>query len=281
MTTVAAPLDASALARAEQNRLALRSFGALLLRDLEVVRKTIPFFLLRTVTQPLLFVFVFAYVFPKIGQGVGGSGAGASAFSTLLAPGMVAAAIIFQGIQSVALPLVQEFGYTREIEDRVMAPLPVWAIGLAKICSGALQSAIAAVIVVPFVLTIPVSSVNLDINWIELVTVGALACMLGGSLGLAVGTRVEPRQVPLIFSVLVIPMTMLGAVYYPWEHLSPIAWLKWAVLINPLLYMSEGLRMALTSFPHMTTWAIYGALAAFTAFLMWLGLGGFKKRVLT
>ena len=34
---------------------------------------------------------------------------------------------IFQGIQSVSLPMVQEFGYTREIEDRVLAPMPVWA----------------------------------------------------------------------------------------------------------------------------------------------------------
>ena len=48
-------------------------------------------------------------------------------------PGVIAIACIFQGIQAVALPLVQEFGYTREIEDRVMAPLPVWAVAGGKL----------------------------------------------------------------------------------------------------------------------------------------------------
>ena len=71
-----------------------------------------------------MFVFVFTYVFPKIGQGVGGQGAGATAFSSLLVPGVVAIACVFQGIQAVALPLVQEFGYTREIEDRVHGATP-------------------------------------------------------------------------------------------------------------------------------------------------------------
>ena len=103
------------------------AFGALLLRDLTVLRKNFIEFILRTVMQPLLFVFVFTYVFPKIGQGVGGA-QGQATFSSILVPGVIAIACIFQGIQAVALPLVQEFGFTREIEDRVMAPLPVWAV---------------------------------------------------------------------------------------------------------------------------------------------------------
>ena len=96
-----------------------RVFSALLLRDLVVLRKQLGQFLPRTLLQPFLLVFVFTYVFPKIGQGVGGSGAGEAQFSTMLVAGVVGLAIMFQGIQAVALPMVQEFGYTREIEDRV------------------------------------------------------------------------------------------------------------------------------------------------------------------
>ena len=91
------------------------AFGALLLRDLTVLRKNLFEFVMRTVMQPLLFVFVFTYVFPKIGQGIGGA-KGEAAFSSLLVPGVVAIACIFQGIQAVAIPLVQDFGYSREIE---------------------------------------------------------------------------------------------------------------------------------------------------------------------
>lgn len=281
MTTAAARLDTPVFAdRRPVRRLALVAFGALLLRDLRVVRKTWRMFLARVVSQPLLVVFVFGYVFPKIGQGIGGSRESEAAFVTLLAPGMIGVATIFQGIQAVALPLVNEFGYTREIEDRVMAPVPVWAVAAAKVVSGAIQSALAAFVVVPLVLTIPSSSVDLSIRWPVLLTVGPLACLLAGSLGLAIGTFFEPRQVSLIFSIIVLPMTFLGAVYYPWEHLEAIDWLRWLVLVNPLVYMSEGLRWALTDVPHMSGWGIYGGLLAFTALLARTGIAKFRTRVL-
>src|SRR5205814_6589499 len=102
------------------------AFAGLLLRDLTVLRKNLKEFLPRTILQPFLLVFVFLYVFPTIGQGIGGGGgaAGESRFATILVAGVIGLSIMFQGIQAVALPMVQEFGYTREIEGRVVAPLP-------------------------------------------------------------------------------------------------------------------------------------------------------------
>jgi ABC-2 type transport system permease protein len=282
MTTATTALGDHELASGRPvRRLAFIAFGALLLRDLRVVRKQWRTFLARVVSQPLLVVFVFGYVFPKIGQGIGGGGAAQARFTTLLAPGMIAIAVIFQGIQAVALPLVNEFGYTREIEDRVMAPVPVWGVAAAKIFAGAVQSAIAACVVVPLVLVIPSAPVTLSISWIELLTVGPLACVLAGSLGLAIGTSFEPRQVSLIFSIIVLPMTFLGACYYPWERLGSIEWLRWAVLVNPLVYVSEGLRMAMTDIPHMSAWGVYAGLLGFTALLARIGINGFTKRVLS
>jgi ABC-2 type transport system permease protein len=256
------------------------AFGALVLRDLVVLRKGLGAFIIRTVMQPLLFVFVFTYVFPKIGQGIGGA-SGQAQFSSLLVPGVVAIACIFQGIQAVALPLVQEFSYTREIEDRVMAPLPVWAVALEKIVAGALQGVIAGMIVFPLALVIPTTTVHLSVQWFELVTFLPLAAVVGASLGLAIGTRVKPQQVPLLFSIIVLPLTFLGATYYPWATLTPILWLKYAVLVNPLVYMSEAFRTALTpQIPHMPTGVIYLALILFCAGLSWLGIDGFRRRVL-
>jgi ABC-2 type transport system permease protein len=255
------------------------AFLALLARDRAVLRKEARVFVLRTVMQPLLLLFVFTYVFPRIGQGIGGV-AGAQEFSTMLVAGVVATAMIFQGIQAVALPLVREFGYTREIEDRVLAPLPVWAVAVAKIVSGALQALLAGLIVFPLALVVPVDGIRLDIHWAALAAVAPLAAVAGASLGLTIGTRVQPNQVPLMFSVIVLPMTFLGATYYPWARLTPIPWLKVAVLANPLVYMSEGFRMALTPVPAMPAPAVYGALVGFTALLAWLGIGGFRKRVM-
>ena len=127
------------------------AFGALLLRDLTVLRKGLGIFIARTLVQPFLLVFVFLFVFPQIGQGIGGGGgaSGESSFATVLVAGVVALSIMFQGIQAVALPLANEFGYTKEIEDRVLAPLPVSMVAIGKVVAGAIQGLIAALIVFP------------------------------------------------------------------------------------------------------------------------------------
>ncbi|HEX3807238.1 MAG TPA: hypothetical protein VHV52_10705, partial [Gaiellaceae bacterium] len=65
------------------------TFMALLGRDLRVLRRQFGQFIVRTIMQPLLFVFVFAYVFPKIGQGFHGGATGVS-FTTVLVPGLIA-----------------------------------------------------------------------------------------------------------------------------------------------------------------------------------------------
>ncbi len=53
------------------------------------------------------------------------------------------------------------------------------------------------------------------------------------------------------------------------------------VLVNPLVYMCEGFRAALTNVPTMSLWAVYPIMTAFAALFLWLGISGFRKRVLT
>jgi ABC-2 type transport system permease protein len=266
------------------------AFAGLLLRDLTVLRKNLKEFLPRTILQPFLLVFVFLYVFPTIGQGIGGGGgaAGESQFATILVAGVVGLAIMFQGIQAVALPMVQEFGYTREIEDRVLAPLPVSFVSLEKIASGALQGLFAALIVFPIAAVVHASSINihLQVHWPELLTLIPLACIMCSALGMTFGTRFDPRTVPMLFGVVVIPMTFLGGTYYAWTALAPVklsgfSWLQTLVLLNPLIYVTEGFRAALTPAHHMHLYVIYPVLLSFTALFLWQGLKGFRKRVLS
>ncbi|HEV3351483.1 MAG TPA: hypothetical protein VG076_01095 [Acidimicrobiales bacterium] len=266
------------------------AFAGLLLRDLTVLRKNLKEFLPRTILQPFLLVFVFLYVFPTIGQGIGSGGgsAGESAFATVLVAGVVGLSIMFQGIQAVALPMVQEFGYTREIEDRVLAPLPVAFVSLEKIASGALQGLLAALIVFPIAAVVHASSIHihLQVHWLELITLIPLACIMCSALGMTFGTRFDPRTVPMLFGVIVIPMTFLGGTYYAWTALEPVklggfSWLQVLVLINPLIYITEGFRAALTPAHHMHLYVIYPVLLAFTTLFLWQGLKGFRKRVLS
>lgn len=263
------------------------AFLALLLRDIRVLRKNFMQFLIRTIMQPLLFTFVFAYVFPKIGQGIGGSRAGAPGggptFSTVLLPGLIAVAIIFQGVQAVAIPLVQEFSYTKEIEDRVLAPMSVNLVGFGKVVNGALQAVISAFIVFPIVMLIHAKGQGASThgaNWALFALVLVVASFLGAAFGLLIGTAFAPQQVPLVFSIIVLPLTLLGCIYYPWSTLSPIAWLKYGVLVNPLVYMSEGMRAALTpKVHHMPVWVVLLAMLAVTGFLLAVSLRKFHQRV--
>jgi ABC-2 type transport system permease protein len=260
------------------------TFLALLARDLRVLRRQFGQFVVRTIMQPLLFVFVFAYVFPKIGQGFHG-GAGGVSFATVLVPGLIAVAINFQGIQAVALPLVQEFSYSKEIEDRVLAPVPVWMVGFEKIVAGALQSLLAAAVVFPIVFLVHAhgEAPTVHIHDVGLFVPALLfACVLAAAVGLFIGTVIDPRKITLLFAVVVIPLTFLGCVYYPWASLSPVAWLKYLVLVNPLVYMTEALRASLTpALPHMPVWAFMLALVGGSIGLTLVALRTFTQRVVT
>ena len=268
------------------SRTALR---ALLLRDLVVLRKNVGEFVARTLIQPFLLVFVFLYVFPRIGQGIG-AGAGPVAeshFATVLVPGVVSISIMFQGIQAVALQMSTEFGYTREIEDRVQAPCPIWLVAIAKVLSGAAQSALAAVIVFPIAAVVHAPGVHahLNVHWAVVLTLIPLACVAMSSLGLLLGTTFEPRNIGLMFGFVVLPLTFLGGTYYQWTRLSPVKlggfhWLQTIVLINPLIYIAEGMRAALTGISHMPLYVVYPVLIGFCAFFLALGLRNFRRRVL-
>jgi ABC-2 type transport system permease protein len=261
---------------------------ALVLRDLTVLRKNAKEFVARTLVQPFLLVFVFLYVFPKIGQGVGGSSSGSSGFATVLVPGVVGISIMFQGIQSVALQLATEFGFTREIEDRVQAPCPIWLVAVSKVLSGAMQGVIAALIVFPIAAVVHAHGVqaHLHVHWWIVLTLIPLACVAMTSLGLLLGCSFEPRNIGLMFGFVVLPVTFLGGTYYQWTRLAPVKiggfhWLQTLVLVNPLIYVAEGLRAGLTPLAHMHLYVVYPVLMAFTALFLALGIRGFRRRVLS
>jgi ABC-2 type transport system permease protein len=287
-TAPATTLAPNRIGPAAQNSKAMlytRAFFGLFLRDLYVLRRELFPFVIRVCMNPLLFLFVFTYVIPSMSAGAAMNPTGAmagSAFSTVLLPGLMAVAIMFSGIAAVALPLAQEFGITREIDDRVMCPLPVPAVAIEKICFSAVQSVIAACIVYPMAYFVPkVHPVTHIASWPFLIVVIALASLTAGALGLTIGTSVKPQQIGLIFGVVVIPITFLGCVYYPWAELTHIRWLQIGVLINPIVYMSEGLRAALTpALPHMHPLLIISMLLVSLTLLTWLGIRGFLRRVI-
>ena len=274
----------------------LRTFNAMMAREFRVLRRNSISLFTRAVMQPLLFVFVFAYVFPKIGGGfmLGGAASASAAsragtagsinFATILVPGLMASMLLMQGIMAVTFPLVMEFSWQRTIEDRALAPVPIRVLAIQKIVAGAVQSFIGAVIVFPIVLFVHAAGQAPHVhvtNWALFAVILVFASLLTSALGLLLGTLMDPRKMQMLFAVILLPATMLGCVYYPWSALHHIRWLQIAVLVNPMVYMSEGLRAVLTPvLGHMPMWAVLLALVGGTVVFGYLGTRTFTKRVL-
>ena len=111
-------------------------FFAMLRRDMRVARREAPFFLLRTAMQPLLLMIIFGYLLPKIGMLRG-------SYTATLLPGVLALSLALSAVQSVALPMVAQFGFSKEIEDRLLAPIPSHLVALELVVAGTIQGVLA------------------------------------------------------------------------------------------------------------------------------------------
>ena len=261
--------------RAPRNVRPMRVFLALLSRDVRVARRELPFFLIRTAMQPMLFIIVFGYLLPKMGFTRGG-------YQSTLLPGILAVSLMFSSTQSVVLPMVQDFGFTKEIEDRLLAPIPIWLIAVEKIVSAMVQGTIAALFVLPLARLVmgPIAGLTFAHGG-EIVLLVLLGAATASAFGLLVGVLIRPQQIGFMFSMIVTPMLFFGCAYYPWRGLDVVPWLKYAVLINPLVYIAEGMRAALTpDLPHMPLPAIVAALVTLCAIFTVLGVQRFLKRAI-
>lgn len=266
----------------------LHTFLAMMAREVRVMRKNLVSTFLRVLIQPFLFVFVFAYVLPKIGPGGGAmfaAGRGGPTFSTILLPGLIGSSILMQAMMAVTFPLMMELTWQRSITDRALAPVPIPMLGVQKIVAAGMQAFIAGLIVFPAVLFIHAKgqapSIHIG-NWPMFLLAMVAGSLLSAAGGLLLGTLIDPQKVQVLFALVLLPMTMLGCVYYPWAAMDHIRWLQIVVLANPLVYLSEGLRAALTpQIDHMPMWAILLVLIGGTVALAWFATRSFTRRVLT
>jgi ABC-2 type transport system permease protein len=253
----------------------LKVFLALLARDARVTRRELPFFLIRTTMQPLMFIIVFGFLLPKMGF------LGAQYKATLL-PGILGISLTMSAIQSVALPMMQDFGWTNEIEDRLLAPIPIPLIAIEKILVGTIQGLIAGLFVLPLARLIMGPIPGLTLTHIgETVAIALLGSATFSAIGLFMGTAIKPQQIGFMFSLIIAPMLFFGCAYYPWRGLDVVPALKYAVLINPLVYVAEGLRGVPTpAIPHMRLVVVVTVLTVMLLFVEWLGVRSFLKRAL-
>ena len=253
-----------------------KAFGAMLARDAHVARRNALLIFFQTFLQPLLFVFIF-------GRVMVGSGYMPAIYKSLLLPGIIAISMVFTGIWAVAMPLIAEFQWTREIEDRLLAPIDISWIAIEKVIAGMLQALVAGLVVLPLGWLVLRPGVDIGIKSpLEFAIMMLLVAVFASAGGLALGCTMDQQHVGLMFSLVITPMIFFGCTYYPWSALKTFPILQKAVLINPLVYASEGLRAALVpQAAHLWTAAILVALVAFDLLLLALGLRQFGKKAIS
>ena len=253
-----------------------KTFYALLSRDGHVARRNLVPTLVQNLLQPLLLTFVFGRVLTTSGMMRGD-------YKNILLPGVMAISMILSGVQAVAMPLIAEFQFTREIEDRLLAPIENGWLAVEKIVAGMIQALVAGLVVIPAAWLVMGSGVHLNITHpLEFGLVCLLSALCSSAGGLALGCSVGQTQIGLMFSIIIAPMMMFGCAYYPWSALASFSILRWAVLINPLVYASEGLRGSLVpQVPHISLWIVILALAAIDLGFLVLGLKKFHKKAVS
>jgi len=250
-----------------------KTFLALLRRDAHVARRNILPVLVQNLIQPMMFVFVF-------GRIMTGSGLLPQAYKNMLLPGIMAITMVISGAQGVAMPLIAEFQFTKEIEDRLLSPIHISWIAMEKIVAGMLQALVAGLVVIPAGWLLIGSGLDLSgTRPLVLVAILLLVALFSAASGLALGCLIGQTQVGMMFTLVLGPMIFFGCAYYPWSTLARFPVLQKAVLVNPLVYASEGFRAAMVpAIPHMALSAVLLALLAFDAALVWLGIFSFDRK---
>ena len=251
-----------------------KTFYALLSRDGHVARRNLLPMLLQNLLQPLLLTFVFGRVLTT-------SGMMHMEYKSILLPGVMALSMVLSGVQAVAMPLITEFQFTREIEDRLLAPIDIGWLAVEKIAAGMVQALVAGLVVIPAAWLTMGSGVQLSFHPLEFAVICLLVAMCSSAGGLLLGCSIGQTQIGLMFSLVIAPMMMFGCAYYPWSSLSAFPILQYAVLINPLVYASEGLRGTLTKAPHIDTMIVVGALVVINVVLLVVGLKKFHQKAVS
>jgi ABC-2 type transport system permease protein len=251
-----------------------RAFLAVLHRDLYVTGRELPAFLAQVILQPLFLLFVFGKVLGSLGYTQPG-------YANLLFPGLVALTAVITGMQTLAFPLVAEFGWTREIEDRLLAPMPTAFVAAEKVVFATLRSLVAALIMIPIGVLI-LGSIPWRWSGLPLFVAGLLlGALVGAGFGLVLGTLVQPQRINLLFSLVFTPLLFTGSSQYPWPSLARLRWFQVVTAANPMTYVSEALRGALVpNVPHIRPWICLVVLVGAVTLLMAVGIRGFYRRAI-
>ncbi|MER7283415.1 ABC transporter permease [Dactylosporangium sp. NPDC000244] len=270
MTVATPPLRLRSVSLPSQ----IETFFSLLWRDVFVTgREFLPFFA-QVIVQPLFSLLIFGKVLSDLGYTD-------NVFGQILLPGLVALNAFLAGLQSTALPLVLDFSYTREIEDRLLAPVSMGLVAVEKIVFGAIRGLVAGLFIVPLGFWL------LHMSWpahtyLPVIGVLILGALVASALGMVLGTLVSSRRIEIMLTVALTPLIFTGSTQFPFLGIKGLLWFQIVCGLNPCTYMSEAMRaiIAPRAVESLPLWVSISVLGAALVVFTWVGIIGFMRRAL-
>lgn len=226
--------------------------------------------------QPLLFLFVFGGGLAPAMSGLGG---GTVDFRQFLFPGILAMTVLFTSVFSAAsIVWDREFGFLKEV---LVAPVSRTAVALGKVAGGSSVAMLQGLLIL---LLAPLLDISLSIGQIaSLLGIMLLLAATMSALGILLAARQRSMEgFQMIMQFLLLPMFFLSGAFFPLQDV-PI-WMDALARIDPGRYGVDPIRAvalqgsipdqalnALTLYPIQTNLIVLmGLTILFLAPAIWL-----------
>lgn len=163
-----------------------------------------------------------------------GAGEGGISYREFFFPGTMSMILLFTAIfTTISIIEDRREGFLQSV---LVAPISRWSLVLGKLLGGSLIALIQAMIFFALGLTL-----NLHYSATMILGVTAFAFLSAfalTALGFLIAWRMDSTQgFHAVMSVFLLPMWLLSGSFFPGE-----GWLRWVMMINPMTYMTAGLR---------------------------------------
>ena len=229
---------------------ALWGVGRVWLRYFDVFRKSAPYYLVTTFTEPFLYLLAFGFGVGSLIGSLEANGAQVS-YRSFVFSGILGQTVLFQGFYEASYG-----GFVRMYYQRIFQAIAVTPITLSEVLWGELawdasKATLAAVIIA----AIGVATGDFPLRApLAIMPVAFAASLLFSGMGLAVAARARTiEQISYPQYLLVFPMFLFCGVFFPVESLP--GWLQWVAWALPLTAVNSLMRTLTLGFPFQP-WAI-------------------------
>jgi len=194
-------------------------------------------------------------------------------YAEFLAPGIVAMTALFAStLSGISIIVDKEFGIIKEL---LIAPVSRFSLVLGKLMGGMITSLLRAILITILFCVILELHVGI-LDFLGVLLVISLIAIGFGGFAIAIATKMESLEgFGLIVELFVMPIFFLSGAFFPIERLP--GWLSTAVLLNPLTYGVDGLRLFMLGTSSFSMLHSLGVLIGFDVAVMLLAAYFFER----